>query len=360
MVVDAKQTLYVGAFGQQDVAGNKPMRPDTIFRIASMTKPVTAVAAQMLVEDGKLAWDDPVSKYLPEYGTRPVMATFNAADHSYTTRPARTVMTVRHLAAHTSGLGYPFSNTTLAALAGNSIAPPANYPLLHDPGTRWAYSESTRVLGRVVEIVSGQPLDQFLKTRLFDPLGMNDTSFVTTADRVARVATIHRKVDGKLVENANTPDAQGAIASPVQGDGGLNSTAADYAKFIQLILNKGIASNGQRLLSARSVAAIGANHSGKVLVERQPAAIPALSEAFPLGAGRDHFGLAVQVTGKPGDPGMRLPGSMSWAGIFNTEFWIDPKAGLGGILMMQYLPFYDANAISALQGFEQRVYQDLR
>ncbi len=216
------------------------------------------------------------------------------------------------------------------------------------------------MLGRVVEVVSGQPLDQFLKARLFDPLYMNDTSFVTTADRVGRVATIHRKVDGKLAENANTPNGQGAIASPVQGDGGLNSTAADYAKFIQLILNKGVAPSGKRLLSASSVASIGANHTGKVLVERQPAAIPALSEAFPLGAGRDHFGLAVQVTGKPGDAGMRLPGSMSWAGIFNTEFWIDPKSGLGGILMMQYLPFYDANAISTLQGFEKRVYQDLR
>ena len=185
---------------------------------------------------------------------------------------------------------------------------------------------------------------------------MNDTSFVTTAERVARVVTVHRKVDGRLVESPNTPNAQGAIASPVQGDGGLNSTAADYAKFIQLFLNKGLAPNGQRLLSERSVALIGQNHTGRVRVETQPAALPALSEAFPLGAGRDHFGLAVQVTGSPRDAGMRLPGSMSWAGIFNTEFWIDPKAGLGGVLMMQYLPFYDANAISALQGFEQRVY----
>jgi len=360
MVVDAKQTLYVGAFGQQDVAGDKPMRPDTIFRIASMTKPVTAVAALMLVEEGRLSWDDPVSKYLPEFADRPVMATFDPADKRFTTRPARTVMTVRHLAAHTSGLGYPFSNATLAALSGDSIAGPANYPLLHDPGTRWTYGESTRVLGRIVEIVSGEPLDRFLKARLFDPLGMNDTSFTTMADRVARVATIHRKVDGRLVESPNAPDAQGAIASPVQGDGGLNSTAADYAKFIQVILNDGVAPDGRRLLSKRAVASIGANHTGKVRVERQPGAIPALSEPFPLGAGRDTFGLAVQVTGKPGDAGMRRPGSMSWAGIFNTEFWIDPAAGLGGILLMQYLPFYDANAIGTLQGFEKRVYQDLR
>ncbi len=356
MVVDAKQTLYIGAFGQADVAAGKPMRNDAIFRIASMTKPVTAVAAVMLIEEGRLKLDDPVAKYLPEFADRPVIASFNAADRTFTTRPARTVMTVRHLFTHASGLGYAFSNTTLAALASGSNNPPADYPLLHDPGTRWTYGESTRVLGQVVEKVSGQKLDVFLKTRLFDPLGMNDTSFVTTAERVPRVVTVHRKVDGRLVESPNTPNAQGAIASPVQGDGGLNSTAADYSKFIQLFLNKGLAPNGQRLLSERSVALIGQNHTGRVRVETQPAALPALSEAFPLGAGRDHFGLAVQVTGSPRDAGMRLPGSMSWAGIFNTEFWIDPKAGLGGVLMMQYLPFYDANAISALQGFEQRVY----
>jgi methyl acetate hydrolase len=360
MVVDAKQTLYLNAFGQQDVAAGKPMRTDAIFRIASMTKPVTAVAAVMLIEEGKLNLDDPVSKYLPEFAARPVLASFNPADKSYTTRPPASPMTVRQLFTHTSGLGYPFSNTTLAALSAGSNNPPANYPLLHDPGTRWTYGESTRVLGRVVEKITGQGIDEFLHARLFVPLGMNDTSFTTTADRVTRVVTIHRKVDGRLVETPNTPDEQGAIASPVQGDGGLNATAADYAKFIQLILNKGVAPDGKRLLSEKSVALIGQNHIGKVRVERQPAALPALSEAFPLGAGRDTFGLAVQVTGSPGDPGMRLPGAMSWAGIFNTEFWIDPKAGVGGILMMQFLPFYDANAISTLQGFEKRVYSDFR
>jgi CubicO group peptidase (beta-lactamase class C family) len=360
MVVDAKQTLYSGAFGQMDVTGGKPMRTDAIFRIASMTKPVTGVAAVMLIEEGKLKLDDPVSRYLPEYATRPVIENFDAATRKYTTRPARTVMTVRHLFTHTSGLGYPFSNTTLAALANGGNQPPADYPLLHDPGTRWTYGESTRVLGQVVEKVSGMPLDQFLRTRLFEPLGMKDTSFTTSADAVPRVVTIHRKVDGKLVEQPNTPGADGAIASPVQGDGGLNSTAADYARFIQLFLNKGVAPGGKRLLSARSIELIGQNHTGTVRVEQQPAAVPALSEPFPLGAGRDHFGLAVQVTGTPGDPGMRLPGSMSWAGIFNTEFWIDPQAGLGGVLLMQYLPFYDANAIGTLQGFEKRVYADLR
>ena len=357
MVVDRKQTLYLNAFGQQDVAGNKPMRTDTIFRIASMTKPVTAIAALMLIDEGKLGLDDPASKYLPDFADRPVMTDFNPADRSYRTRPARTPVTVRHLATHTSGLGYPFSNPTLAALAAGTNNPPANYPLLHEPGTRWTYGESTRALGRIVEVVSGQPLDMFLKERIFDPLGMRDTSFVTTADRVGRVATIHRQVDGRLVEAPNNPNAQGAIASPVQGDGGLNSTAEDYAKFIQMLLNDGVAPDGRRLLSKRAVGLVNANLTGEVKVETQPAAIPGLSEEFPIGAGRDAFGMAVQVTGKPGDAGMRRPGSYSWAGIFNTQFWVDPEAGVGGILLMQYLPFYDTRAIEALQGFEKKIYE---
>src|SRR5690606_32869112 len=267
MVVDARQTLYLNAFGQQDVAGNKPMRPDSIFRIASMTKPVTAVAALMLIDEGKLDLDDPASRYLPEFANRPVITDFNPADRSYGTRPPKSPVTVRHLATHTAGLGYPFSNSTLAALAAGTNQPPPDYPLLHDPGTRWTYGESTRALGRIIEVVSGQKLDVFLKERLFDPLGMNDTSFTTTPDRVDRVATIHRKADGRLVESPNTPNAQGAIASPVQGDGGLNSTAADYAKFIQLLLSDGVAPDGRRLLSRKAVALVNQNLTGEVRVE---------------------------------------------------------------------------------------------
>jgi CubicO group peptidase (beta-lactamase class C family) len=353
MIVDSRQTLYVGAFGSQDIAAGRPMRADSIFRIASMTKPVTSTLAMMLVEEGRLGLDDPVSKYLPEFASRPVMATFDPVDRSYTTRPPARAMTIRHLLTHTSGLGYPFSNTTLAALAAGTNTPPADYPLLHDPGARWTYGESTRVLGRVVEKVTGVGLEQLMRTRLFEPLGMSDTSYTTPARQAARVATIHRRIDGRLQEQ---PNAAGDIASPVQGDGGLNSTAADYAKFIQLFLNKGVAPDGRRLLGAKSVELMGRNHTGTVRVERQPGAIPAVSEPFPLGAGRDTYGLGFQVTGKPGDAGLRHPGSLSWAGIFNTEFWIDPEAGLGGILLMQYLPFYDPAAIDTLQGFERRAY----
>jgi CubicO group peptidase (beta-lactamase class C family) len=152
------------------------------------------------------------------------MIDFNAANRTYSTRPPASPVTVRHLATHTSGLGYPFSNATLAALAAGGNQPPPDYPLLHDPGTRWTYGESTRALGRIIEVISGKPLDVFLEERLFAPLGMHDTSFTTTADRAGRVATIHRRLDGRLVESPNTPNANGAIASPVQGDGGLSSS----------------------------------------------------------------------------------------------------------------------------------------
>lgn len=356
LAVEADGIVYLGAFGRQDVGNDVPMATDTIFRIASMTKPVTSVAVMMLVQEGDLGLDDAVSQYLPAFEDQQVIETFNAADKTYTTRPAATPMTIRQLLTHTSGLGYAFSNATLAELVGPTPgASVTGLPLLHDPGTRWTYGESTRVLGTLVEEVSGQPLDEFLLERIFVPLGMSDTFYSVPAPKTSRVVTVHRTTPEGLVETPNPPD----ISSPVYGDGGLHSTAADYAKFIQLFLNDGRAPNGTRLLSEATVRLMGQNHLGNVRVEQQPAALPALSEPFPLGAGRDTFGLGFQITGAHDDALSRSPGSMSWAGIFNTEFWIDPERGVGGVLLMQYLPFYDAAAIETLQGFERRVYQGL-
>jgi CubicO group peptidase (beta-lactamase class C family) len=357
LVVDADRVVYTGAFGKQNVAAGVPMAPDSIFRIASMTKPVTSVAVMMLVQEGDIGLDDPVSQYLPAFEDKPVIESFNAADKTYTVRPATRPVTVRHLLTHTSGLGYAFSNHTLAALVGNA-GPGASitgFPLLHDPGARWTYGESTRVLGTLVEEVSGQALDDFLAERIFVPLGMSDTFYTVPASKTGRVVTVHASTPDGLVEAPNPSE----ITAPVYGDGGLHSTAADYAKFIQLFLNDGRAPNGMRLLSEATVALMGENHIGAIFVEQQPAALPALSEPFPLGAGRDKFGLGFQVTGPHSDELARSPGSMSWAGIFNTEFWIDPARRVGGVLLMQYLPFYDAAAIETLQGFERRVYEGL-
>ena len=356
LVVDADRVVYTGAFGRQNVGAGVPMARDSIFRIASMTKPVTSVAVMMLVQEGDLGLDDPIAKYLPAFENKPVIEKFNAADKSYTTRPAAGPITIRHLLTHTSGLGYAFSNPTLAALVGPEPgASVAGLPLLHDPGARWTYGESTRVLGTLVEKVSGQALDDFMAERIFVPLGMSDTFYTVPAPKAGRVVTVHRTTPEGLVETPNPAE----INAPVYGDGGLHSTAADYAKFIQLFLNDGRAPNGKRLLSEATVKLMGENHIGAIFVEQQPAALPALTEPFPLGAGRDKFGLGFQITGPHSDRFARSPGSMSWAGIFNTEFWIDPARGIGGVLLMQYLPFYDAAAIDTLQGFEHRVYEGL-
>jgi CubicO group peptidase (beta-lactamase class C family) len=356
MVADADGVLYSGAFGLQDAARRVPMTTDTIFRIASMTKPVTSVAVMMLVQEGDVGLDDPIARYLPALEADEVIETFDSTDKSFTTRPAATPMTVRHLLTHTSGLGYGFSNEILAQLIGNTPGASATgYPLLHDPGTKWTYGESTRVLGTLVAEVSGQPLEQFLKERIFVPLGMNDTFYTVPTALNDRVATVHRTTDEGLVETPN-PET---ITSPAWGDGGLHSTAADYVKFMQMFLNGGRAPDGTRLLSEASVELMGRNHTGRVRVEQQPTANRALSEPFPLGAGRDTFGLGFQITGAHDDPLARSPGSMSWAGIFNTEFWIDPERGVSAVLLMQYLPFYDAAAIETLQGFERLVYRTL-
>ena len=353
MVADSERILYSGAFGARDAAAGAPMAMDTVFRIASMTKPVTSVAVVMLIEGGQVGLDDPIGRHLPELAGKEVIADFDAATGRYTTRPARGEITVRHLLTHTSGLAYGFSNETFYRLTeGTQSASAVDYPLMHDPGTRWTYGESTRVLGRLVEKVSGKGLEAFMRERIFEPLGMHDTNYRVAPENLDRVATIHRREDGRLVEAPNGNE----VVSPPNGDGGLNSTAGDYIKFVQMLLRGGRAPDGTRLLSEASVALIGQNHMGDVRVELQPSMVPALSEPFPLGAGRDTYGLGFQVTGSPAEPGLRAPGSMSWAGIFNTEFWIDPANGLGAVLLMQYLPFYDAAAIDTLLEFERGVY----
>jgi CubicO group peptidase (beta-lactamase class C family) len=357
MVADADTVLYTGAFGRQDDGRKVPMSKDTLFNIASMTKPVTSVAVMMLVEHGDVALDDPIGKYLPELADKEVIEKFNASDKSYTKRPAARPITIRHLLTHTSGLGYAFASPVLAALMGSDPnASAMKLPLLHDPGAKWSYGESTRVLGLMVAKVSGRKLDEFVQERIFAPLGMTDTSYAVPAAKHDRVATVHRLTDkGTLEEQPNGA----TIASPVLGDGGLYSTAGDYVKFMKMFLHGGVAPNGTRLLRADTIKLMGQNHIGNIHVEQQPTTNPLLSQPFPLGAGRDTFGLGFQITGAHGDRSSRSQGSMSWAGIFNTEFWIDPARGVCGVLMMQYLPFYDADAIATLQGFEKHVYDSL-
>jgi len=358
-VVDAEGVIYRDDFGLQDVARGVSMPDDAIFGIASMTKPITSVMVMMLVEEGLVALDDPIAQHLPGIVPTEVFASFDASTQRFTSRPASTPVTIRHLLTHTSGLGYPFSNGTLFALIGTTAPSPTvtSYPLLFDPGTRWAYGESTRVLGSMVAALTGESLEVLYRARIFGPLGMDDTAWIVPEEKLDRVVTAHRMQDGALVE---TPKPMsGALGGAPRGDGGLFSTAADYAKFLRMLVSGGLAPDGSRLLSADTISLMGQNHIGDLRVELQPAANAARTRPFPLNAGRDTFGLGFQITAAHDDSELRAPGSMSWAGIQNTQFWIDPERGIGAVLLMQYLPFYDETALAVLEGFERRVYRFL-
>jgi len=350
IVVDRDGVLFEGSSG---------LPTNAIFNIASMTKPVTSVAIMMLAEQGKLKIDDPVSKYLDGYDKLQVISKFNAADASYETRPAKTVMTIRQLLSHTSGIGYSFTNPIEYALVNKTKKGEWELPLLDDPGTKFNYSASTRVLGFIVEKVTGSPLEPWYQEHIFRPLGMLDTSYAVAADKQARLAPQFTRATGKMepLPKATVPATPTA---PFRGDGGLYSTVEDYSKFVRMLLNEGTLGSA-KILSPASVRQMGQNAMGSIFVQLQPDADKQRTRPFPLGAGKDKFGLGFQLAADdPSTRGFRSPGSMSWAGIFNTEFWVDPVRKIGGVHMMQLLPFYDEGAIRALRGFEGTVYRELK
>lgn len=358
LVVDRNGVLFEGAAGKLDVGHNVPMPIDAIFNIASMTKPVTSVAIMMLFDEGKLQLDDPVSKYLAGYDNLKVITKFNDADGTYDTRPAKRAMTIRHLLTHTSGIGYSFCNPIVARLQKISQKSECELPLLSDPGDQWNYSASTRVLGLIVEKITGTPLEAWYQKRIFEPLGMVDTSWAVPTAKQSRLSMVHNHAGGAFQEQA-----RGSIPStptpPFRGDGGLYSTVRDYGQFMRMLLNGGRLGTAQ-LLSEKSVLMMGQNQIGSVFVGQQPDTDRLRTKPFPLGAGLDKFGLGFQIASKNDRYAkFRSPGSMSWAGIFNTEFWIDPVRHIGGVQMMQMLPFYDDGAIRTLRDFEAIVYQNL-
>jgi methyl acetate hydrolase len=350
IVVDRDGALYRGSAGL-------PM--NAIFNIASMTKPVTSVAIMMLAEQGKLKIDDPVSKYLDGYANLQVISKFNPGDATYEPRPAKTVMTIKQLLAHTSGIGYSFTNPIAFALVNKTGKGEWELPLLDDPGTKFNYSASTRVLGFIVEKVTGSPLEPWYQEHIFKPLGMVDTSWAVAADKQSRLAPQFTRASGKMEPLPQTPIPSTPTA-PFRGDGGLYSTADDYSRFVRMLLNDGTLGRA-KILSPASVKLMGQNAMGSIFVQLQPDANTQRTKPFPLGAGKDKFGLGFQIAADdPSTREYRSPGSLSWAGIFNTEFWVDPVKKIGAVHMMQLLPFYDEGAIRALRGFEATVYRQLK
>ena len=357
LVTDRERVLYQGAFGVADVATGRPLTQDALFRIASMTKPITSVALMQLFEQGRIGLDDPASKYLPELAELKVFESFDATRRAYKLRAASRPATVRHFLTHTSGLAYPFTSEIwrdFKPRAGETY--PFGGPLLFDPGERWHYSTSTDVVGKLVEAVSGKKLEDYFRENIFVPLKMNDTSYnVPDAKGPRMVAQQQRsgeRMDGAVV--LQQPQLGLTIASPI-GGGGLASTADDYGRFMRMLLNGGEL-EGARVLKADTVTLMGQNHIGAVSVPALKSALPRSADFTFIADGRDKWGLGFLITVDQ-VAGKRSPGSLSWGGINNTFFWIDPARGIGGVIMMQYLPFADAKALAVYDTFERGAYQ---
>jgi methyl acetate hydrolase len=354
MAADRKRIIYQGAFGVADIGEGRPLRLDSLFRIASMTKAVTSTAALQLVEQGRFAIEDPVEKYLPEFARLSVFEFFDPTTGAYRVRPARSSITVRHLFTHTSGLAYAFTDPTIRDFKPRAGEDYPVGPLLFEPGERWLYSTSTDWLGRLVEKISGRSLEDYFRAHISTPLGMSDTFYFVPKDKEARLVTVNRRLaDGSIVKDETQPPTSGF--TPI-GGGGLSATAADYLRFTRALLNGGEL-DGMRVLSARSVALMGQNHIGALGVPAQKTAIPARSEDFSFIAdGRDKWGLGFLITADA-VPGKRSAGSLSWGGINNTYYWLDPARGITGVILMQFLPFADRRALALYDAFERGVYQ---
>jgi methyl acetate hydrolase len=357
LVTDRDRVLYQSAFGVADVATGRPLAADALFRIASMTKPVTSVALMQLVEQGRLTLDDPAEKYLPELANQKVIESFDAATGAYQLRPAARAPTVRHFLTHTSGLAYPFTSAIwrdFKPRAGETY--PFGGPLLFDPGERWHYSTSTDVVGRLVEVISGQKLEDYFREHIFIPLKMNDTSYNVPEAKgprlVAQQQRAGQRMDGAI--ELQKPQLGLTIAAPV-GGGGLASTADDYGRFVRMLLNGG-ALDGARVLKAETVALMGQNHIGAVTVPALKSALPRSADFIFIDDNKDKWGLGFLITTNQVQ-GKRSPGSLSWGGINNTFFWVDPAKGIAGLIMMQYLPFADAKALAVYDTFERGTYQ---
>ena len=334
--------VYWKAFGMADNQSGRKMKRDDIFRIASQTKAVTATAVMILWEEGKFQLDDPISKYIPEFKNPQVLKTFNPADSSYTTVAAAGEITIRQLLNHTSGLGYGviddderirkiyqkagifdvFSSEDVTI--GENIRKLAKLPLLFNPGEKFKYCEGLDVLGYLIEIESGMPFDVFLRTRLFEPLGMNDTWFYLPEDKASRLVSVQKPDSGKWVRFPVTfydPDYPIKGAKKFfPGGAGLSSTAKDYATLLQMYLNGGEL-NGKRILSRTTIQSMMGNQNNKIWGED--------AESYYAMA----FGVTTQRGADKGGNGST--GTFRWGGYFNTSYFADPKENVIGILMKQ-------------------------
>jgi methyl acetate hydrolase len=365
MAASDKGIVYEGAFGRRDLAQGPEMTLDTIFRIASMTKAVTSVAAMQLVEAGKLSLDQPIGSVLPELASPQVLTGFDASGKPRL-RLARRPITLRHLLTHTAGFGYEMLSSDLIRYVRRTGTPSTStgklaslrLPLLFDPGDRWEYGINIDWVGRIVEAVGGQSLDVYCREHICAPLGMADTVFALSPEQASRLARVHqRQADGSLAPIAvDIPPQRPEFWS---GGGGLYSTARDYLSFQQMVLDQGRL-GGARLLRPETVAAMAANQTGNLEAGVMRTAIPERTNDFALFSGiRCQWGLGWMINPQPGSNG-RNAGSLTWGGVFNSYYWIDPHAQVAAVILTQFLPFADPRALALYGAFERQVYDALK
>ena len=359
----SNEVTYQGAFGKRDLSKDDAMTIDSVFWIASMTKAITAAGAMQLVEQGKLSLEAPIGKVLPDLAAPQVLEGFDAKGEPKL-RPAKNPITLRHLMTHTAGFCYDLWNGDMVKYMEKTGTPgiiscqndALKTPLASDPGTRWEYGINIDFVGKAVEAASGKRLDAYLRDSLFTPLGMTDTGFkIGDAQRQRLVGMHARGPDGSLApipfELKQNPEFH-------MGGGGLYSTAGDYIKFAQMILNKG-RGNGNQVLKPETVATMGQNHIGDLNMTKMISALPDFTndiDLYPDMAKK--WGLSFLINTAKTAEG-RSPGSLAWAGLANTYFWIDPARDVTGVILMQVLPFGDNKCLEAFAGFESGVYAGL-
>ena len=362
---DADGVIYCSAFGRQNVTQPQRMTTDTVFRIASMTKAITAAAAMQLVEQGKLSLDQPAKEILPFLADTKVLLGFDSNDIPLMRAP-RTQITLRNLLTHTAGFVYDTWNEEMNRYAKITNLPAARTgklealtaPLNFDPGERWEYGINIDIVGRMVEMASGLDLETYMQRYICGPLGMIDTSFIERPEWNSRLPAVHaRLADGKL-EPIELPPGPAADREFFAGGGGLFSTASDYLRFLRALMNRGEL-DGNRILAAETVALMFQNHMGDLDVQPLPTMIPRLSNRVDLFPGMvKKWGLRFLINTEAGPAG-RSAGSLAWAGLNNTYYWLDPVKKIAGVFMTQTLPFADRTVLDALDSFESAVYESL-
>ena len=357
---NADGVIFEAAFGTRDLATGAPMTADTVVWIASMTKAVTGACAMQQVERGKLDLDSDISGVLPELSRVQVLEGFDAGDKPRLRSPKRAI-TLRQLLTHTAGYAYDMWNADIAryleATGTPGIISCQNaallLPLASDPGEKWEYGISIDWAGKAVEAVTGQTLDQYMQDNLFAPLGMSDTGFKIGPAQRQRLAKIHaRTPDGLVSTDTEIPQ------NPEfhMGGGGLYSTVGDYLKFARMIMHGGTL-NGVQVLKPQTVAEMSQNNMGDLVCNPMKTAVPGVTNDVDFLAGMK-WGLSFLINPEPLPTG-RSAGSLAWAGLANSYYWIDPKRQVAGVYATQLLPFFDQKAVQACEAFETAVYAAL-